>query len=58
MLRCDKVRKAGGYRDMGWPEDYDLWLRMFKESQICRSARNIILLETLARSRGIMQLAN
>lgn len=21
--------EAGGYRDVGWPEDYDLWLRLF-----------------------------
>ncbi len=21
---------AGGYRDLGWPEDYDLWLRLFE----------------------------
>jgi hypothetical protein len=22
------INSLGGYRDMGWPEDYDLWLRM------------------------------
>jgi glycosyltransferase involved in cell wall biosynthesis len=26
--RTDILRKAGGYRDCGWPEDYDLWLRL------------------------------
>ncbi len=24
------VLEAGGYRDRGWPEDYDLWLRLFE----------------------------
>ena len=28
MARTDELRKAGGYRDTGWPEDYDLWLRL------------------------------
>jgi glycosyltransferase involved in cell wall biosynthesis len=28
MFRKDVVIKAGGYRDMGWAEDYDLWLRL------------------------------
>jgi glycosyltransferase involved in cell wall biosynthesis len=28
MLRKEKLLKVGGYRDMGWAEDYDLWLRL------------------------------
>lgn len=28
MMRRDLLERAGGYRDMGWPEDYDLWLRL------------------------------
>jgi len=28
MLRADWIRKVGGYQDHGWPEDYDLWLRL------------------------------
>jgi glycosyltransferase involved in cell wall biosynthesis len=28
MFRREEVRAAGGYRDMGWAEDYDLWLRL------------------------------
>ena len=28
MFRRDVVHDLGGYRDLGWPEDYDLWLRM------------------------------
>ncbi len=29
MVRRDILSSAGGYRDLGWPEDYDLWLRLF-----------------------------
>jgi len=29
MVRREVLRAAGGYRDCGWPEDYDLWLRLF-----------------------------
>jgi hypothetical protein len=28
MFRRDAVLAIGGYRDMGWAEDYDLWLRL------------------------------
>lgn len=28
MFRKDIVDSVGGYRDMGWAEDYDLWLRL------------------------------
>jgi glycosyltransferase involved in cell wall biosynthesis len=28
MFRKDIIMGLGGYRDMGWPEDYDLWLRV------------------------------
>jgi glycosyltransferase involved in cell wall biosynthesis len=28
MTRCSIVEQLGGYRDCGWAEDYDLWLRM------------------------------
>jgi cellulose synthase/poly-beta-1,6-N-acetylglucosamine synthase-like glycosyltransferase len=30
LLRADVVRWVGGYRDMGWPEDYDLVLRLWE----------------------------
>ncbi|MDX1436477.1 MAG: glycosyltransferase [Anaerolineales bacterium] len=29
MFRSDAVRAAGGYQEHGWPEDYDLWLRLY-----------------------------
>lgn len=28
MLRAEALREVGGYRDAGWPEDYDLVLRL------------------------------
>lgn len=28
MIRREWLERAGGYQDHGWPEDYDLWLRM------------------------------
>lgn len=28
FLRADAVEAVGGYRDRGWPEDYDLFLRL------------------------------
>jgi glycosyltransferase involved in cell wall biosynthesis len=28
MFRKEEVLSVGGYRDMGWAEDYDLWLRL------------------------------
>ncbi len=29
MFRREWITRMGGYRDCGWPEDYDLWLRGF-----------------------------
>ena len=29
FLRADSVAAVGGYRDVGWPEDYDLLLRLW-----------------------------
>lgn len=30
VMRAEAFRAVGGYREMGWPEDYDLWLRMIE----------------------------
>lgn len=30
FLRADRVAAVGGYRDAGWPEDYDLLLRLWR----------------------------
>lgn len=32
MMRHDSLKKVGGYRDFGWAEDYDLWLRLHQAS--------------------------
>jgi glycosyltransferase involved in cell wall biosynthesis len=37
MIRAEELSKANGYRDMGWAEDYDLWLRLAANG--CRFAR-------------------
>lgn len=29
MFRKERVEQVGGYQDHGWPEDYDLWLRLY-----------------------------
>lgn len=31
MFRKEAIVQVGGYRDRGWPEDYDLWLRLFEQ---------------------------
>jgi glycosyltransferase involved in cell wall biosynthesis len=28
MIRREALERVGGYRNVGWPEDYDLWMRM------------------------------
>lgn len=35
MLRRDELLSVGGYRDMGWAEDYDLWLRLIAGGTRC-----------------------
>ena len=30
MIRRQALQEVRGYRDMGWPEDYDLWLRLIQ----------------------------
>lgn len=34
MFHKKTVERAGGYRDMGWAEDYDLWLRLAENGAI------------------------
>jgi hypothetical protein len=28
MIRRESLDRVGGYRDVDWPEDYDLWMRL------------------------------
>jgi glycosyltransferase involved in cell wall biosynthesis len=37
VIRREWIDRVDGYRDMGWPEDYDLWLRLLDEG--CRMAK-------------------
>ena len=37
MVRKSVLQGVGGYRDVGWPEDYDLWLRLAARG--CRFAK-------------------
>ncbi|HSM35896.1 MAG TPA: glycosyltransferase [Longimicrobiales bacterium] len=37
FLRADVLEDVGGYRDMGWPEDYDLLLRLHLAGVRCRN---------------------
>lgn len=30
MMRAEVFENLGGYRDMGWAEDYDMWLRAYE----------------------------
>ncbi len=46
MIRRGWLDRVGGYRDMGWAEDYDLWLRL-----MLAGARFAKLPETLLRWR-------
>lgn len=46
MIRREWLDRVGGYRDMGWAEDYDLWLRL-----MLAGARFAKLPETLLRWR-------
>lgn len=33
FIRRDTLEAAGGWRDRGWPEDYDLWLRLWRDGR-------------------------
>ncbi len=37
MIRREWIERIGGYRNAGWPEDYDLWLRLLEAG--CRMAK-------------------
>lgn len=43
MFRRKLVLAAGGYRDLGWPEDYDLWLRLYLQGVRFAKAPQVLL---------------
>ena len=43
FLRADAVAGIGGYRDRGWPEDYDLVLRLWRAGYRLANAPEVLL---------------
>jgi glycosyltransferase involved in cell wall biosynthesis len=43
FLRADAVEAVGGYRDRGWPEDYDLVLRLWRAGHRLANVPEVLL---------------
>lgn len=43
FLRADAVEAVGGYRDLGWPEDYDLVLRLWGAGHALANVPRVLL---------------
>ena len=43
MIRKALLQKIGGYEDHGWPEDYDMWLRMYLAGVIFAKIPKVLL---------------
>lgn len=43
MIRKSWVERMGGYQDHGWPEDYDLWLRMYLAGAVFAKIPEVLL---------------
>ncbi len=43
LLRRAELAAMGGYREMGWPEDYDLWLRYLERGARFGKAQETLL---------------
>jgi glycosyltransferase involved in cell wall biosynthesis len=43
MARRGVLEAAGGWRDAGWPEDYDLWLRLFAAGTVFAKVERVLL---------------
>lgn len=43
FLRTESVRAVGGYRDLPWAEDYDLWLRILERGPILGKVPEVLL---------------
>ncbi len=57
LLRADAVEVAGGYRDLGWPEDYDLVFRLWEGGGRFAKVPEVLLRwregeERLSRTQG------
>ena len=63
MFDKDAVLSLGGYREMGWPEDYDLWLRMAEARMAMGKLRDTLLFwrespGRLSRAHGMYSSEN
>ena len=43
MVRSTWFEKMGGYQENGWPEDYDLWLRMYLAGAVFAKVPEVLL---------------
>jgi len=43
MVRKEALVKLGGYEERGWPEDYDLWLRMYLAGRIFAKVPEVLM---------------
>jgi glycosyltransferase involved in cell wall biosynthesis len=43
MVRTVWFEKMGGYQENGWPEDYDLWLRMYLAGAVFAKVPEVLL---------------
>jgi len=43
MVRSTWLDKMGGYQEHGWPEDYDLWLRMYMAGAVFAKIPQVLL---------------
>jgi glycosyltransferase involved in cell wall biosynthesis len=44
MIRKDWLEKMGGYEEHSWPEDYDLWMRMYLAGAIFEKIPKVLLM--------------
>jgi glycosyltransferase involved in cell wall biosynthesis len=43
LMRREELAAAGGYQDRGWPEDYDLWMRMLLAGRDAAKVPEVLL---------------
>jgi glycosyltransferase involved in cell wall biosynthesis len=43
MIRKVWIERMGGYQEHGWPEDYDLWLRMYMAGAVFAKIPRVLL---------------
>jgi len=43
MLRRELLHQVGGYQEHGWPEDYDLWMRLYLAGAVFAKVPSLLL---------------